>query len=116
MKYLPLSLAFALLAAPVFAAAVDTAPLMVKDTRPAANRPAQSSKPASANANGNQGAWTSEQVDKLCYSRATGDARRFDSCKQRNQYKVGRPKQPGEMSELNLIDKRLAQKTTKTQP
>lgn len=68
---------------------------------------------SSAMAADNGGPWTQDQLKKLCYFRAQKDkknAKRYDICMQRHTASVGKPKKPGEVSELNKADALLAQK------
>lgn len=66
-----------------------------------------------ANANAAPAKWTSSDVEKFCYNRADGNARKFADCKNQNARKVGRPIASSESYELKSADKKIAKKIEK---
>ncbi len=71
---------------------------------------------ASAMAGDNTGVWTKEQVEKLCYGKANGNANTFDRCMGYNDRKVGNKKRPGEAAALDNVDDTFKQKATVNSP
>ncbi len=64
----------------------------------------------------NASPWTKEQVEKMCYGKANGNANVFDRCVSSNERKVGNKKRPGEALALDNVDSDFKKKATKTSP
>lgn len=67
----------------------------------------------------NGGPWTEEQMKKYCHDRASSQNNSvgvYSMCMENSGSKLGKPKQPGDVSALNAADKKLAAKAAKLYP
>jgi hypothetical protein len=64
----------------------------------------------------NSGAWTKEEVEKMCYGKANGSTSAFERCLSHNDRKVGNKKKPGEAAALDNIDETFKQKAAERAP